>query len=94
MERKAPTAIVHFDDLIKDPIGTMEQAFKTLDIPVRADEKGEIPSFAELNRLFPQFFNSGKSGRWKSEMNPEVEELFWQTHGETMTSLGYERSSF
>lgn len=38
-------------------------------------------------------FRRGKSGAWKDEMPPELEQLFWELHGEQMLALGYERGT-
>ncbi len=37
-----------------------------------------------------KFFRKGKSGGWKEEMTPEVQDLFWNHHGSMMERLGYE----
>jgi len=39
-----------------------------------------------------KFFRKGKVGGWKEEMSPELEQLFWEIHGDTMTKMGYENS--
>lgn len=36
-------------------------------------------------------FRRGKAGSWQDEMPPELEQLFWELHGSTMTQLGYPR---
>lgn len=37
-----------------------------------------------------KFFRKGKSGGWKEEMSPEIQDLFWCYHGEMMERMGYE----
>lgn len=37
-----------------------------------------------------KFFRKGKSGGWREEMLPEMQDLFWNYHGETMERMGYE----
>jgi len=36
-----------------------------------------------------KFFRKGKSGGWKEEMPPHVQDLFWNHHGAAMERLGY-----
>lgn len=36
-----------------------------------------------------KFFRKGKAGGWKEEMSPELEQLFWEIHGDTMRQLKY-----
>lgn len=37
-----------------------------------------------------KFFRKGKPGDWKEEMSAELQDLFWNYHGEMMEALGYE----
>jgi glycosyltransferase involved in cell wall biosynthesis len=48
--------------------------------------KIEDAEFAE------KFFRKGVSGSWKSEMPEDLLNFFWQFHGETMESMGYDES--
>ncbi|GGE00747.1 glycosyltransferase [Planktosalinus lacus] len=48
--------------------------------------KIEDSDFAE------KFFRKGVSGTWKSEMPDNLLNFFWQFHGETMESMGYDPS--
>ena len=50
------------------------------DRPITEEEKKAL---AEKN------FRKGKAGGWKEEMPPDMQDLFWSMHGETMESLGY-----
>jgi glycosyltransferase involved in cell wall biosynthesis len=49
------------------------------------DDLQEIEDLAEKN------FRKGKAGAWREEMSPKMEKLFWELHGQTMESMGYER---
>lgn len=89
LARQGPTTIVHYDQLIADPVNTVNQAMIELGITMPSGNTNTLPTFAELNQLFPEFFNSGKTGRWRKEMPENMQHLFWQTHGETMQQLGY-----
>ena len=37
-----------------------------------------------------KFFRKGKSGGWREEMPPEIQDLFWNYHGDTMERMGYD----
>ena len=54
---------------------------------------GSSHGFDEIERERQRnyFFRRGKAGGWKDEMPPEIEELYWEHHGEMMTQLGYLR---
>ncbi len=47
-------------------------------------ENFDATDFANKN------FRKGKSGGWREEMTPEVQDLFWNHHGSMMEKLGYE----
>jgi len=37
-----------------------------------------------------KFFRKGRSGGWKKEMTEEIQDLFWNYHGDVMERMGYE----
>lgn len=43
----------------------------------------------EKDEFNKKFFRSGKVGGWKEEMPQDMQELFWELHGETSERLGY-----
>lgn len=49
--------------------------------PQLSDEEKE-----EFNK---KFFRKGEVGGWKEEMPADLQELFWELHGETSEKLGY-----
>ena len=92
-QRKAPTAIVRFEDLTRtsDPSDIIKQALN--EINCQTYEKrttiGPLPVFEELHQFSPQFFRKGQIGSWKTEMSSEYHDLFWLIHGEAMRQMGY-----
>ena len=40
-----------------------------------------------------KFFRKGKSGGWREEMPPHIQDLFWNYHGDIMERLGYETAN-
>lgn len=91
-KRTAPTAIVHYEDLVANPIETLKQALAQLNVDLKP-AAGEVTlSFDELKEISPQFFRKGKVGSHKDEMPVHLEALFWKYHGRMMDELGYTRS--
>jgi len=43
----------------------------------------------ERKRYSGRFFRRGKSGAWRDEMPPDLHDLFWSIHGDTMLKMGY-----
>jgi glycosyltransferase involved in cell wall biosynthesis len=43
----------------------------------------------ERKTLTEKNFRKGKAGAWQEEMPPELADLFWSIHGDTMLRLGY-----
>ncbi|MBR9919613.1 MAG: glycosyltransferase [Bacteroidetes bacterium] len=97
--------IIHFEELIKDPISQVERLREIMDLPPPNREK--LPTFQQLKFGDPRYgagkpsqkhlelakrhFRKGKKGSFKEEMPPELEELFWRKSGALMESLGYDR---
>lgn len=86
--RSAPTALVRYEDLLEDAAGTVQRACDQIGVSL-GDPKGELTPFAELRERDPLMHRRGKTGSWEEEMPPELEETFWQLHGEEMEALGY-----
>jgi len=81
--------IVYFDDLTRDPIGTVTRAVDSLGIGLVAKSNSSVPSFAELKKCYPSFFRRGISGDWRNHFTPAQEELFRSQHGEMMKTLNF-----
>ena len=97
--------VIHFEELIADPIGQIERLRAIMDLPQPNLEK--LPTFEKLKFGSPKYgagkpsqshlelakrhFRKGKVGSWKKEMPANLEKLFWNTSGKLMHSLGYSR---
>jgi glycosyltransferase involved in cell wall biosynthesis len=97
--------LIHFEELVQDPIGQVERLRAIMDLPEPDIEK--LPSFEKLKMGAPQYgggkpeqrhlglakkhFRKGKRGSWKEEMPPELEEMFWGHCSQLMQQLGYDR---
>ena len=88
--RSAPTAVVRYEDMVRDPEAAMTQACATLGIRLPA-ACGSLPSFESLKSAEPTQFRRGQAGAWRDEMPPDIENLFWSLHGSAMEQLGYPR---
>lgn len=87
-ERDARTAVVRFEDLIRDPMGQVAAALAELDFPLQETNEA-MPSFKSLQTRWPGFFRRGRIGSWRDEMPEDIHGLFWQRHGNAMRVLGY-----
>jgi hypothetical protein len=89
--RSAQTGLVRYEDLVADPQGEVCRVLKELGISgYGRGAAADVPDFAKLNRLWPQFFRQGHSGTWRSVMTPRLERLFWKNHRQGMEKLGYQ----
>jgi len=86
---------IHFEQLIKDPIGQIEKLRELTKLP--APQIDQLPNF-ELQKnggcryggkKLDLFFRKGEIGSWKKEMPKKLQWLFLKFHGDTLSSLGY-----
>ncbi len=85
----AKTVVVRFDELIASPQQEVEQALAKLGLNLQALSGGVVPDFAELQKQSPEFFRKGKTGAWRDDMPPALQDLFMQHHREVMEQFGY-----
>lgn len=87
-QRPAPTAVIHFHDLIARPLPSVQAGLDRLGLALPPTPSGSIPGFSELHERRPDLFRRGQIGSWRDEM-PEVQQrLFWQHHALGMEILG------
>jgi hypothetical protein len=89
-ERVAPTTILRFEDLVRDPVAVVSGACGDLGIALPAT-RGLPPGFADLHSANPRMFRKGQIGAWRNEMAPRLEQRFWRVHGAEMEACGYSR---
>ncbi len=88
--RRTGCAVVKFESLIAKPGETVQQSLQVLGVELaRHDE--QVPSFEVLHALDPKFYRAGTTGQWRTEMRPDLEELFWSEHHQAMHHAGYRR---
>jgi hypothetical protein len=88
--REAPTQVIHFEELVEDPVGVVRGAVEALGVAL-PEPSGEPPSFEELRKRDPGLYRRGKPGAWRSEFPPDLQKLAWRLHGAEMEALGYPR---
>jgi hypothetical protein len=88
--RRAPVAILRFEDLLGDPAGVVAHACEEIDVPL-GPAAGQVLSFDYLRERVPVLFRRGVVGAWQDEMPTQLEERFWRLHGKQMQALGYRR---
>jgi hypothetical protein len=92
--------VIHFEELIKDPIGCVERLRSLMDLP--EPNLAALPTFESQRNAqhkygnvkaiqghSEKFFRSGSVGGWKDEMPDAIHALFWDLHGYAMEELGY-----
>ena len=87
-ERDARTAVVRFEDLVRDPVGKAAAALAELGVSLEETNE-EMPSFESLQTRWPGFFRRGRTGSWRDEMPDDIQGVSWQRHGSAMRMLGY-----
>jgi hypothetical protein len=87
--RSAPVRVIKFEALIADPVRELVDAVRGLGCELRPRNASRLPTFQELHETMPAFFRRGNVGCWQDEMSPELHQLFWEHHGEAMSSMGY-----
>lgn len=89
LARRAPTAVVRFEDLVRTPLAGVREAMRRLGIgPAELPER-PLPAFEDLHRLAPRFFRRGRPGGWRDGMSDDLHRLFWRRYGGAMRRLGY-----
>ena len=81
--------LVRFEDLVADPVEVVSQALKFANLPFQADPKTHPIEFKALHAKNPVLYRKGVVGNWKTDMSPEMQELFWHNCGSAMKLLGY-----
>ncbi len=94
--------VIHFEDLIENPIVQCERLKAFLDLPEPNIQK--LPSFSSLKNGQPEYgsgkyvttknlasswFRKGQVNGWKDELTDFQHTLFWHLHGEMMEQMGY-----
>ena len=81
--------IVRFEDLVINPVEVVSEALEFANLPFQAKPNIHPVEFKTLQKKDPVLYRKGVVGNWKTDMNPEMQELFWRKCGSTMKLLGY-----
>jgi hypothetical protein len=87
--QRPATVVVRFEELIASPQAQVEKAIASLGMNLSALSGGAVPDFVTLQKQSPEFFRKGKSGGWREEMPPRLQELFLRHHRPVMEDFGY-----
>lgn len=96
LEPPAPHRVVlRYEDLVRDPIGVVAPAVRSLLPHLEPDLDARIPTFAELHERDAGFFRRGTTGSHRDELPAALEAAFWARpeNERAMQLLGYSRSS-
>ena len=89
LDRKGPTAILRFEELLADSAAAVKKGCDELGIEL-PKPVGQLTEFDKLAARNPTNYRRGKAGSWQDEMPAHIERRFWLRHGEIMQALGYE----
>ncbi len=81
--------VVRFEDLVREPMGTVSAASEVLKLKYNREKAKRHPSFDELHNKWPNFFRVGSLDGWRHEMPRHLQKLFWQLHGDALAELDY-----
>jgi hypothetical protein len=89
----APIAVLKYEDLIANPLESVQRVVLSLLPELVPVAEVSIPSFRYLHGIDPLFFRRGTAGAYRTEMSPELHELFWAQpeNATAMGQLGYLR---
>ena len=103
--RKFPVLMLRYEDMLKDPHEAFDRVIHHIGLPIDRDrlersvrfsdfkllqEQEKKTSFVENSDNQKQFFRSGKSEQWKTELNEDQVAQILQDHGRVMKKFGYE----
>lgn len=84
---------IRFEDLVADPRRVVGAAVSSTALNRRPIENAELPGFDDLHHHDPNFFRTGTSGTYRTELSPGLHDLFWQQpeNKVAMSLFGYGR---
>ena len=88
-QRQTDTVFVRYEDLIRHPVAVVRQVLRRLGHGELPAGNRSLPSFDELNRIFPWFFRRGVPGAWRTDMPEDIQRLFWGRYEAAMRAFGY-----
>ncbi|MCK6473419.1 MAG: sulfotransferase domain-containing protein [Planctomycetes bacterium] len=85
------TAVIRFEELVKDPVLCLEAAARTIGLPLTPRKGAKVPTFEFLREDSPTFYRRGVIGSWRDEMPPKMRDLFWKLNESVMKAWGYSK---
>jgi hypothetical protein len=85
-KRRNNTLFIRFEELIEMPAAVIEEISAFIGVP---PAETEAPSFAELNKVNPRFFSSGKKDSWRNVFSEDEQTAFLLRHYSSMIEYGY-----
>jgi hypothetical protein len=87
--------LLRYEDLVREPIATMQAVLQHLDLPWRTELVKEIVERASRKaEAVPSHRTSGSSaesvGRWRRDLPASLQHFFISEFGDVLTQLGYE----
>ena len=82
------TAVVRYEDLVRDPGGEADRAFAKIGVSVKRVSE-ELPTFEKMKQENTRIVRRGVVGSWKDEFPADLLPLFWKHSGDVMRACGY-----
>jgi hypothetical protein len=83
------SAVLKYEECLIDPIGELGRVCRLLQLSDTI--KGELPEFSGLQESADWYYQKGSSGRWKTELSPELVSLVEFQNSEMMLEMGYSK---
>jgi hypothetical protein len=80
-------SIVRYEDMLQNPVETASKALA--DCGYEVEQVADQPTFKELNKLYPWFYNKGKAGDYRDWMPQDLVGLFNEINKDALEMLGY-----
>jgi hypothetical protein len=92
IQREHPTVVLKFEELksSSNPAQLVKEATGSLGYNLPSAKKN-APDFQKQHQRRPDLYRRGQVGSHQDEMPEDLEDLFWQHHGQVMEKLGYSR---
>ncbi len=89
---RAPFAVLRYEELIREPRACVTRAVASLAPQLETLPDAQIPAFAELHRIDPEFFRRGIARSHRDELPAALHDLYWsqRANAEAMRRLRYD----
>ncbi len=103
-ETRFPVLVVRYEDMLSDPVGSFRSMVEHTGLPIdepRLENAVRFSSFDEVSKQEQEggfkeaspntdrFFTAGRTGRWMTDLEPELAKKVKKQHRKMMKKFGY-----